>query len=91
MRHRSLHERLERARVDRLAFVDVDRQARAASQAGVEEPGGILQCRAVGEGELHLVLGFFHFRSSTTPGAACRINARMRARVSSRQSDTPHV
>ena len=41
--HRGLHECLERGRVDRLPFVDVDRPARVAFQAGIEEP------RLVGE------------------------------------------
>jgi hypothetical protein len=35
--HRGPHERLERARVDLLAFLDVDRPSRVAFQAGVEE------------------------------------------------------
>src|ERR671910_2688548 len=35
--HRGLHERLERARVDLLPFVDVDRSSRVAFQAGIEE------------------------------------------------------
>src|SRR5258706_5358550 len=35
--HRGLHERLERARVDLLSFVDIDRPSRVAFQAGIEE------------------------------------------------------
>src|SRR5947199_3994422 len=33
--HRGLHERLERARVDLLPFLDVDRPSRVAFQAGI--------------------------------------------------------
>src|SRR5262245_25058299 len=33
--------------------------------------------------------GFFHFRSSIISGSACRISARMRARVWPRQSSRP--
>ena len=35
--HCGLHERLERARIDRLAFVNVDCPSRIAFQAGIEE------------------------------------------------------
>src|SRR5687768_6290201 len=54
--HRGLHERLERARVDGLAFVDVDRPARAAFQAGIEQPRWVRKTCAMGKSELHELL-----------------------------------
>src|SRR5882672_3405584 len=51
--HRGLHERLERARVDLLPFVDVDRPSRAAFQAGIEEARWVRDAGAPGERELH--------------------------------------
>src|SRR5215207_9271111 len=51
--HRGLHERLERARVDLLPFVDVDRPSRVAFQAGIEEARWIWDRGPPGERELH--------------------------------------
>src|SRR6185437_1557984 len=51
--HRGFHERLERARVDLLPFVDVDRPSRVAFQAGIEEARWVLDPRPPGERELH--------------------------------------
>ena len=51
--HRGLHERLERARVDRLPIVDVDRPARVAFQAGIEEARWVGDAGPPGERELH--------------------------------------
>src|SRR5438132_10331002 len=48
-----LHERLERGRVDRFSFVDVDRPSRAAFQAGVEKVRWVWEAGPLGEGELH--------------------------------------
>src|SRR5688572_8434465 len=54
--HGGLHERLERARVDRLPLVDVDRPPRVAFQARIEEARGIREAGAPGERELHHLL-----------------------------------
>src|SRR4029450_12201420 len=54
--HRGLYERLERARVDFLTFVDVDRPSRVAFQAGIEETRRVRDLGPSGEGELHDVL-----------------------------------
>src|SRR5437660_4168049 len=51
--HRGLHERLERARVDLLPFVDVDRSSRVAFQAGIEKARWVWDSGPAGEGELH--------------------------------------
>src|SRR5918999_2334848 len=51
--HRGLHERLERARVDRLPFMDVDRASRVAFQAGIEEARWVWDPGPPGERELH--------------------------------------
>src|ERR1700716_4497163 len=51
--HRGLYERLERARVDLLPFVDVDRPSRVAFQAGIEEARWIWDLCPPGERELH--------------------------------------
>src|SRR2546425_7878731 len=51
--HRGLHERLERARVDLLPFVDVDRPSRVAFQAGIEEARWVWDPGPPGERELH--------------------------------------
>lgn len=51
--HRGLHERLERARVDLLPFVDVDRSSRVAFQAGIEEARWVWDPGPPGERELH--------------------------------------
>src|SRR4029450_3839938 len=51
--HRSPHERLERARVDLLPFVDVDRPSRLAFQAGIEEARWVWDAGPPGERELH--------------------------------------
>jgi hypothetical protein len=51
--HRGLHERLERARVDLLPFVDVDRPSRIAFQAGIEEARWVWDPGPPGERELH--------------------------------------
>src|ERR1700677_5254802 len=51
--HRGFHERLERACVDLLAFVDVDRSARVAFQAGIEEARWVWNAGPPGECELH--------------------------------------
>jgi hypothetical protein len=50
--HRGLHKRLERARVDRLPFVDVDRPSRVAFQAGIEEARWVWDAGPPGEREL---------------------------------------
>src|SRR5512132_961011 len=55
-RDRLAYERLERGRIDLLALVDVDRAADVALEARVEQPLGILQRRALREGELHDLL-----------------------------------
>ena len=54
--HRGLHERLERACVNPLPFVDVDRPARVAFQAGIEKARGVREAGAPGERELHDLL-----------------------------------
>src|SRR6185295_5913852 len=54
--HRGLHERLERARVDRLSFVDVDRPSRVAFQTGIEEARWVWDRGPPGERELHGLL-----------------------------------
>src|SRR5438270_5933888 len=46
-------ERLERARVDLLPLMDVDRAPCVPLEAGVEELGGVLQRSPFGERELH--------------------------------------
>src|SRR5687767_11372290 len=51
--HRGLHESLERARVDLLAFVDVDRSSSIAFQAGIEEARWVRDLGPLGERELH--------------------------------------
>src|SRR5215208_7244732 len=51
--HRGLHERLERAGVDLLPLVDVDRPARVAFQAGIEEARWVWEPGPPGERELH--------------------------------------
>src|SRR4029453_13377937 len=51
--HRGLHDRLERARVDLLPFVDVDRPSRVAFQAGIEEARWVWDPGPPGECELH--------------------------------------
>src|SRR5437660_8714122 len=51
--HRGLDERLERARVDLLPFVDVDRPSRVAFQAGIEEARWVWDLGPPGERELH--------------------------------------
>src|SRR5258706_13650232 len=51
--HRGLHERLERAGVDLLPLVDVDRPSRAAFQAGIEEPRWVGDAGPSGQRELH--------------------------------------
>src|ERR1051325_5318932 len=51
--HRGLHERLERARIDRLPFVDVDGPSRVAFQAGIEEARWVRDPGPPGERELH--------------------------------------
>src|SRR6185503_17246240 len=53
--HRGLHERLERARVDRFPFVDVDRPSCAAFQTGVEETRWVRDAGSMRERELHCV------------------------------------
>src|SRR6266545_754629 len=52
-RHRGLHERLERARVDLLAFVDIDRPSRVAFEAGIEEARWVRDAGPPGERKLH--------------------------------------
>ena len=47
---------LEGARVEGVVLVDVDGPPGAAAEAGVEQPGGVVERRALGEGELDLVL-----------------------------------
>lgn len=54
--HRGLHERPERARVDLLPFVDVDRPPRVAFQAGIEEARWVRDPCSPGERELHDLL-----------------------------------
>src|SRR6202022_2411681 len=51
--HRGLHERLERARVDLLPFVDVDRPSRVAFKAGIEEARWVWDPGPPGERELY--------------------------------------
>src|SRR3989339_842837 len=51
--YRSFHERLERARVDLLTFVNVDRPSSAAFQAGIEEARRVRDFCPVSECELH--------------------------------------
>src|SRR5512146_1476953 len=51
--HRGRHERLERARVDLLPFVNVDRPPRVAFQAGIEEARWVWDPGPPGERELH--------------------------------------
>ena len=49
--HRGVDERRERACVDLLSFVDVDRPPRVAFQAGIEEARGIWEAGPAGEHE----------------------------------------
>src|SRR5687768_9944637 len=51
--NRGLHERLERARIDRLPFADVDRPSGVALQAGIEEARWVGEPDPLGERELH--------------------------------------
>src|SRR4029077_18262387 len=56
---RLANERLEGGLVNCFSFVDVDRAAYVSVETRVEEPGRILQRRALGEGELHdILVGF---------------------------------
>src|SRR5450755_170034 len=55
-RDRLADERLEGGLVDFSAFENVDRAAYVAVETRVEETGRILQSRALGERELHLIL-----------------------------------
>ena len=56
---RLAHEGLEGGLVNFLAFVDVDRAPHISLETRVEETGGILQGRALGEGKLHdTLVGF---------------------------------
>src|SRR5450759_4496519 len=56
---RLANERLEGGLVNFLSFVDVDRAAYVSVETRVEETGGILQRRALGEGKLHdILVGF---------------------------------
>src|SRR6185436_2743566 len=48
--------RLEGGRVDLLSLADVDRAAYVSVETRVEETGRILQGRALGEGQLHVIL-----------------------------------
>src|SRR6476469_9461394 len=48
-----MNQRLERARVDLLTLVDIDRAPCVAIEARVEELGGVVQGRALHEGQLH--------------------------------------
>src|SRR5690242_12210089 len=57
--HRFANERLEGGRVDFFSVANVDRATDVSVEARVEETGGILQRRALGEGQLHdLLVGF---------------------------------
>src|SRR5437660_11605288 len=99
--HRGLHERLERARVDLLPFVDVDRPSRVAFQAGIEkarwvwDPGPRANVSFTTCAYASPVQTIpwcdqagvpIHFHSSVILGSASRTSARMRARVSPRHS-----
>src|SRR5262245_42425245 len=52
-RHGRADERLQGRRVDLLVLVDVDGSSHVSIEAGVEEPGGVLQGGALGERHLH--------------------------------------
>src|SRR5260370_41255148 len=53
------NERLEGRLVHFFSFIDVDRAAYVSVETRVEEMGGILQRRALGEGKLHdTLVGF---------------------------------
>src|SRR5439155_13071894 len=54
---RGTDERLERARVDVLPLMDVNRAPYVPVEARVEELGRVLQRTPLGEGELHFGLG----------------------------------
>src|SRR5688572_17844379 len=56
LRHRGLNERLERGRVDLLPLLDVDRPARVAFQAGIEEARWVGDAGSLGERELYDLL-----------------------------------
>ena len=94
-------ERFERALVDLVALIDVDRASHVAFEAGVEQARRILERGAVGEGQLHdSLVGLAgaempacsntgtprHFHSSTTSGQASLMRPRTRASVAPRQS-----
>src|SRR5258706_5228328 len=56
---RLANERLEGGLVNFFSFVDVDRAAYVSVETRVEEPGRILERRALGEGKLHdMLVGF---------------------------------
>src|ERR1043166_6612559 len=56
---RLAHQRLEGGRVDCFPFVDIERAAYVAVETRVEQTGGVLQRRALGEGQLHgMLVGF---------------------------------
>src|SRR5205814_2233081 len=67
---RLANQHLEGGLVNFSSFVDVDRAACVSAETRVEETGGILQGRALGEGKLHDILVGF----SSTDDAVVRPN-----------------